>query len=505
MHKASLRGPIGGDLRSVRIPVLRIAMAVRLLAPRHQHHCRLREAVLFRFLKQAVLMMGMAVLLGMPDRAMGLHRPNLEGEPKAQVWLISTHQADWQTDLSEAFSIIRYWRLGSSAQWKATDQEAFFADLAFPMPTVIYIHGNWTQLDTAIQQAWTISGPLWQAAGQRRFRLVVWCWPAERTSARLLTDLRFKAGRSDVEAYLLARHLQRMACSEPILLVGYSFGARVITGALHLLGGGRLMGRSLLSEAGDSEPSCWGSRKGLSAEAGRSGPTRLPAGFGQDNRVGQAAHSLPRRQVGLPAGGQTENSSHRTGRFRGILIAAAIGNDWLLPGGRHQQALSQLEKLLVTVNRADPALRWYPRLEPGHSPALGWAGPPGGTGLHQQTPSTKETGPQEVTGPKNATQPTDATQPPVETGPKDRPGPKEGIVPTDQTGSKNGPTPQGKIDARHDRRVDSFPSRLGFGSSHAKIEVLWITCSVGNQHDWRLYLQTPELQGRLPRYLFDPP
>ena len=428
MHKASLRVPIGGCLPSVRMPVQRRAKTVWLLVPRQQHHFRLREAVLFWFRRQAVLMMGMAVLLlVMPDRANGLSWPNPKGEPKAQVWLISTHPADWQTDLSEALSTIRYWRLASSAEWEPTDQEAFFADLASPMPTVIYIHGNWTQPDTALQQAWTISDPLWQAAGNRRFRLLVWCWPAERTSARLLTDLRFKAGRSDVEAYLLARHLERMACSEPILLVGYSFGARVITGALHLLGGGRLMGRTVWPEVSPASE--------FSSSAGNWAGSQKPI--------------------------RTDRSPG-PGRFRTILIAAAIGNDWLLPGGRHQQALSQLEKLLVTVNRADPALRWYPHLEPCDAPALGWAGPKGESGLHDKTP------------------------------------------PTDATGSKDGTAPEDKTGLRDDHGAGS-PAKHWTGSSPAKIEVLWVTCSVGNQHNWRLYLQTPELQTRLTDYLFDSP
>jgi len=467
MHQATLRFPTGRCLRSIRMPVLVMAMGGRQRAPQ-QHPFQFTQAVLFRFLRQAVLWMGMAVLLlNMPDRAMGVGWPNPEGEAKTQVWLISTHQADWQTDLSEALWRIRYWRLASSAEWEATDQAAFFASLASPMPTVIYIHGNWAQPDTAIQQAWTIYRPLWQAAGQRRFRLLVWCWPAERTSARLLTDLRFKAGRSDVEAYLLACHLEQMACSEPILLVGYSFGARVITGALHLVGGGRLMGRTVRPEVSPASESSGLCNPADPEKAIRTDRSPTPA------------------------------------RFRAILVAAAIGNDWLLPGGRHHQALSQLEKLLVTVNRADPALRWYPHLEPCVSPALGWAGPKGGPSLHEQTPPTEHTGPQEKTGPTDASQPTEASAPTDETGSKDRPGPKEGIVPPDQTDLKNGATPKREIDSRYDRGGDSLPSRPGFVSSSAKIEVLWVTCSVGNRHDWRLYLQTPELQTRLPEYLFD--
>ncbi len=330
--------------------------------------------------------------------------------PKRDVWLIDTHEAVWQTDLSEAVSTIRYWRLGDSAAWEAVDQESFFSEMARPVPTVIYIHGNWTDVGTAIQQAWTIGRPLWEAAGgNRRFRLVVWCWPAERTASRLLSDLRFKAGRSDVEAYLLARHLEPMPPSKPILLVGYSFGARVITGALHLVGGGRLMGRSLRPDASITS--------GTYSSESRSTGLRWPAGTN--------AATAPEQSLGGCS--RAGNGSHLPGPFRAVLLAAAIGNDWLLPGGRHQQALLPLEKMLVTVNWADPALRWYHRLEPCDSPALGWAGLPAANC------------------------------------------PAYPLAKNDLTG---------------------------------KIEWLSVTSSVGKQHTWRVYLESPDVQARLLEYVF---
>ena len=287
------------------------------------------------------------------------------GSLKGEVWLVSTREADWETVLEEAVRTIHYWRLESLECWEEEDGDTFFSQMASPMPMMIYIHGNRSDSAEAIQQAWTMYGRVCEAAGERKFRLVIWSWPADRISGRPLSDLRFKAGRSDVEAYLLAWHLRRMPSSEPILLVGYSFGARVITGALHLLGGGRIMGRSL-----------------------------------------------------------TVSEFRSGGGFRVILAAAAIGNDWILPEGRHHWALSQVEKMLVTVNRMDPALRWYPGLERGDGPALG------------------------------------------------RTGPGQGGCSGWQIG---------------------------------KIESLPVDCSVGKQHSWRAYLQTPELQARLPVYLFASP
>jgi hypothetical protein len=59
-----------------------------------------------------------------------------------------------------------------------------------------------------------------------------------------------------------------------------------------------------------------------------------------------------------------------------VLIAAAIDNDWLLPGRRNGSALGQLEQVLVTHNPCDPVLRWYPFVYGKRGPdALGYTGP----------------------------------------------------------------------------------------------------------------------------------
>ncbi len=278
-----------------------------------------------------------------------------------EVWLLSTQEVPWGATAEEAAEWIGYWRWKSPDQWETVDRAGLWDHIASPLPTVIYIHGNRTDPATAIEQAWTIYRAVCARAGDQKFRLFIWSWPSERIPGRQLPDLRLKADRSDEEAYHLAWHLKRMSQERPITLVGYSFGARVITGALHLLGGGCVAGRS------------------------------------------------------LPV---SESSSGR--RFRVVLVAAAIGNDWILPGRRHARALSQMEQMLVTKNWSDPALRWYPRLERRDSPALGRTGP---VLLHclQEVP---------------------------------------------------------------------------------KIESLSVACWVGKQHYWRLYLTVPELQARLPEYLF---
>ena len=112
------------------------------------------------------------------------------------------------------------------------------------------------------------------------------------------------------------RFLSRFAPDATVNLVGYSFGSRIITGSLHLLGGGELTGRTL--------------------------PT---------------AHSRPLHS------------------FRVALMAPALHNYWLRPGACHEFALEQMDRLLIQYNSCDPALKRYRFIEKhGRPAALGFTG-----------------------------------------------------------------------------------------------------------------------------------
>ena len=103
----------------------------------------------------------------------------------------------------------------------------------------------------------------------------------------------------------------------PIGLVGYSYGARVITGALHILGGGQL------------------------------------------GNLGLDPHTLSeRRPVQL------------------VLIAAAMHAHWLAPDQFHGNAMSQVDRLLLINNKRDLVMRWYHMsTKHGKPQALGLRGP----------------------------------------------------------------------------------------------------------------------------------
>jgi hypothetical protein len=110
--------------------------------------------------------------------------------------------------------------------------------------------------------------------------------------------------------------LSRVSSEVPIDISGYCTGARIATGGLHLLGGGTLAGLRIAN------------------------PNRSPP---------RCIHA--------------------------ILLAAGLANDWLLPGQPHGLALSQVDRLVITVNAVDPVLRWYPWIWGRGGPAaLGMTG-----------------------------------------------------------------------------------------------------------------------------------
>ncbi|MBN2473463.1 MAG: hypothetical protein JXB62_02555 [Pirellulales bacterium] len=241
------------------------------------------------------------------------------------VWIVNTRRAPRSGSLRPAEDRITYWRLQADRRWQQLDAGVFHQEDEPSRPTTVFIHGNRTDRCDAVSAGWRVYRQMKRDASGKAFRLVIWSWPSDRIRGRTRQDLQVKACRSDVQAYYLADCLRRIRPDVPVGLVGYSFGARVITGTLHLLAGGHVAGRSLAQPAGEDA-----------------------------------------------------NADGRQPRRRAVLLAAALDADWLLPGHRNGLALSQVQRMLVTRNHSDPVLKWYPLMyRRGGPPALGYAGPAG--------------------------------------------------------------------------------------------------------------------------------
>jgi hypothetical protein len=235
--------------------------------------------------------------------------------PGTQVWLISTRSADaCQPDRDE--TPLGYWMHSESRQWHATTRDEFHASDSPGVPTIFYVHGNRVDWQESVNRGWLVCQLVKGQSRGQPFRFVIWSWPADEVQGQL-RDVRVKAARADFESYYLASVLDRIHPDVPLTLIGFSFGARPITGAMHLLAGGDLAGVRLDARA---------------EAAGR--------------------------------------------RVRAMLLAAAADSDWMLPGHEHGIALTQLEKVFLTVNCSDRVLKRYHWLYRCSDPqALGWAGP----------------------------------------------------------------------------------------------------------------------------------
>jgi len=236
---------------------------------------------------------------------------------QGSVWLVSTrHLGSWlcEEEFARGLDIQRY---DGQQGWQPASLSEFHASEDADTPTLVYVHGNRFDWREAIQHGWVahntlVPGP--DAGPPVRF--VIWSWPSDRIRG-LLRDVRVKAQRAHCEAYYLAQFLSGTDPQTPPGLFGFSYGARVITGALHLLGGGQLCGMKL------------------------------------DRPLSRA-----------PA--------------RVVLSAAAVHNDWLFPSNYHGRMIDQTGRMLLLYNSRDAVLKRYRFLDRRrHTEALGYTGLPG--------------------------------------------------------------------------------------------------------------------------------
>ena len=171
---------------------------------------------------------------------------------------------------------------------------------ASPTRTVVYVHGNRIAPGEDRYRGMLIYRSLVaQGRPSQPIRFIIWSWPAT-TIPGPIKDMRLKAARTCPVGWQLAWFLDQLPEETPVSLIGYSFGARVASGALHVLGGGRLNGLKLTE---------------------RLHPQRPP--------------------------------------IRVAMIAAAFDADWMLPGRYHGRAISQVEKLVLVTNHRDPVMRLF--------------------------------------------------------------------------------------------------------------------------------------------------
>lgn len=239
---------------------------------------------------------------------------------KSQIWYLSTREAARCDPLDNTADAVRYWRMKDDCTWTAADPKDFPAGGPKSMPTVIFVPGNQTDADEAVEKGLLAQQAIAAESEGKPFRFAIWSWPADRLYRRHRPDAQLKVDYCDVESYYLASWLRSVQRRGNVSLIGHSFGPRIIAGALHLLAGGELGCRTLPPDA-DKKP--------------------------------------------------TEPM-----KFRAVLMAAAADADSLAPSGINGKALPLLDKALITTNGCDRVLKWYPYLYGRGGPqAIGYTGP----------------------------------------------------------------------------------------------------------------------------------
>jgi hypothetical protein len=245
----------------------------------------------------------------MPDRG-------VESAERTQdsLWLVSTRHLGCSSQYNPDklnFQVMRYdWTEG----WLDSELKAFL-DTGDPNSvTAIYVHGNRVDRGQAIQRGMLAYRSLVRGVEDPQpIRFVVWSWPSTKICCPL-RDVRSKAVRSDYDSYYVGVFLSRLDPKTRVGMFGFSYGGRIISGALHLVGGGKMFGLTVPN---------------------------------------------------------VEPREERTARA--VLMGAAMPNYWLLPGHRHGQAVSQVDRMLVQYNPCDRALRMYRFVERRSRPqALGY-------------------------------------------------------------------------------------------------------------------------------------
>jgi hypothetical protein len=234
------------------------------------------------------------------------------------IILVSTRSLGVKCVAEEMAAGLSCQRLAADAgrrRWSPTTWPEVAAEFAEPLPTIIYVHGNRVSSGEDKQQGMAFYRSLTASRSPGRLRYVIWSWPADQIRGPA-KDYAVKAARTKPVGWQLAWAVNQLPPQSPVTLVGYSYGARIVTGALHLLGGGS-MGALRLDQPDN--------------------PLRPP--------------------------------------LRAALVAAAVDADWLRPGGYHGEAVGQVESLILVNNQLDPAMRFFHWLGDNRGArALGFAG-----------------------------------------------------------------------------------------------------------------------------------
>ena len=234
-----------------------------------------------------------------------------------RIWLLSTRSlVSRATQVSLEQPAFEISKLNSKNLFESVQFDEFIGQLAERRRAVIYVHGNRFTAEDAIERGRLVHSKVSNQEAEQPLDWVIWSWESDKNGI-LVHDARLKANRTEGQGLYLGWLLRKHASNRiPTTLVGYSFGGRVVTGALHAAAGGELGGAA------------------IGGEATLNGP------------------------------------------FNAALIAPAIDSLWLAQRGYHRLATQNLDRLTLLYNHRDAVLKRYWLIDRVQGRlALGYTGP----------------------------------------------------------------------------------------------------------------------------------
>ena len=259
----------------------------------------------------------------MPTAKADFHQLATTGEVSSdsiaedRLWLMNTRGITSNAACADLQSpMISVSRLDLCGRMSPSSMEDYLTSLSQSPAVVLYAHGNRLKSAEAIRRGLTVYRRTRALRTNAPIDWVIWSWPSQQESI-LAKDARIKASRADTQGLYMAWVLRHHAeIGVPTAMIGYSFGGRVITGALHAAAGGTLAGRLLDGQ----------------------GVTGMQINTG--------------------------------------LVAPAIEDDWMHDCGYHSEATKNLNRLVLLYNHRDVVLKryWLINRVRGEM-ALGFSGP----------------------------------------------------------------------------------------------------------------------------------
>jgi len=219
--------------------------------------------------------------------------------PGDEVFLVSSRCLPGGCGFDLPVEQLQVSRFEPGAGWTSSDWQSLTSSFSPSGLTSVYVHGNWMDTYWAQRRGWEMYHEVTRNLPvERPIRHIIWSWPTARERGALRAT-REHAIRADNEAYYLASYLATLPAKEQVSISAFSLGARSVSGALHLIGGGSLKGRTV-----------------------------------------------------------TQSTPNLLG-YRVVYFSAAVTYHAMLPGQFHQNALNSVDRMLNICNDRDKVLKHY--------------------------------------------------------------------------------------------------------------------------------------------------